>query len=183
MTDKGRILNSGLPAQQKTRFSEVIKKWKIASAENETFSLSDTNINLNTYSQTPEQMSLNDRKQIHLLKILKDELLQNGSTFIKTKNTRFNHQSGLEDFLDHMITNTPQKVINHQIHQTGDSDHHICEFTIKTTSTPFFPKYILRRDYEKVDWDNLKIFVKFDHRQAIARNSKDPLKLLLLSKK
>ena len=169
MTNEGKIINSGSPANQKLRFAEVVKNWKTANAETETFSLSDTNINLNTYNLSPNQMTLNDRKQIHLLKILKDEIFQNGATFIKTENTRFNHQSGQEDFLDHMITNSPQKVINHQIYKTGDSDHHVCEFTVKTTTTPYFPKYIQRRDYEKVDWENLKTLVKNDHRQNIAQ--------------
>ena len=39
---------------------------------------------------------------------------------------------------------------------TGDSDHFIGKFNIKTKTNPSIPRFIIKRNYEMINWDQLK---------------------------
>ena len=138
----GAIPISGTPASQKQRLWDVSQKWKVAMMENETISLSDTNVDFNTLHMRPDQMDHQNRKLVPLIKILQSQIFNEGASFIPTNSTRYNPISKKYNFLDHMITNRPENVISHLIQPSGASDHDMCIFTIKTTTKPNHPKYI-----------------------------------------
>ena len=84
------IPDTNTPQQQLYRFNEMSNKWQIAMAEHPTMSLSDTNVNTNTIDMSPQNMHIQDRKQIPIMRALQDKILNNGACIIKTDNTRYN---------------------------------------------------------------------------------------------
>ena len=156
MGPDGHIPNTASPASQRERLTQITIPWKKAMSENVTHSFSDTNINTNSMYKPPHSISIQDRKQIHLTIILQAEIFNSGASYIKTDNTRYNYLTKQSDLIDHCISNHPEQVVNHTIYPTGDSDHNIGKFIIKTKTNPSFPRYIFKRDYEIIDWDELK---------------------------
>ena len=157
MGQDSHIPNTASPANQRERLQQITIPWKKAMSENVTHSFSDTNINTNSLYKPPHSISIQDRKQIHLTRILQTEIFNSGASFIKTENTRYNYLTRKSDLIDHCVTNHPEQIANHTIIPTGDSDHNIGKFTIKTKYNPSHPRYIFKRDYEYIDWDKMKI--------------------------
>ena len=148
--------------------------WKKALQEAETISLSDTNVNFNSLHLRPDQMDHQDRKQIPLMKILQSDIFNEGAAYIPTRSTRYNHQSKKYDFLDHLITNHPENITSHYIQSNGASDHDLCVYTLKTTTKPNHPKYIITRDLKQIDWEYFNSQLSQDHRLTEAALSDDP---------
>ena len=144
------------PSSQRERLRAVTTQWKVAMSEGTTHSFSDTNLNSNSFNKQPDTMTTHDRKQIHLTKILKAEIFNNGAAYINTEDTRYNPVTKKTDKIDHCITTNPELIANHTILKTGDSDHFIGKFTIKTKNNPSQPKFIIKRDYDLIDWDQMK---------------------------
>ena len=105
-------------------------------------------------------------KQTPVLRILKNKILNNGVSIIPTKNTRYNYQTKSEEWLDHCMTTNPEKLVSQTIHNTGDSDHYIGQFTFSTTTKTTQPRYAISRDWKKINWDllksNLKNYIDLD---------------------
>ena len=119
-------------------------------------------------------MTINDRKQVHILNLLKHEIFNNGTSVIKTNDTRYNPQSKTTDFLDHCISTHPEKIISNKIHSTGDSDHKVCEYTLRTTVKPTHPRYVLSRNYKEVNWDKLKSDISSNPKLKLTNDMQDP---------
>ena len=179
MGETNAIPNTAGPANQKKRINAIASLWRTAMNERETHSFSDTNVNLNTMGQAPHEMSINEHKQIPILNILQHEILNNGSSVVKTEDTRYNHQSKKTDSLDHCISTHPEKIINNKIHKTGDSDHRIGEFTLQTTTKPNYPKYVMSRNYKKVDWDKLKSYIANNPKLKAIYDLDDPTQICM----
>ena len=157
MGEKEHIPGTLSPSSQRERLNSITNQWKLAMDEGVTHSFSDTNLNTNSKDKTPASMSIQDRKHIHLMRILQSEIFNKGASYINTDDTRFNHQTKMTDKIDHCITTNPELVTNHQILKTGDSDHFIGKFTIKTKNNPSHPRFIIKRDYKNINWDQLKV--------------------------
>ena len=122
----------------------------------------------------PQSMHLQDRKQIPIWRILQDKILNNGSCIFKTDNTRYNWLTKKEDTIDHLIMNTPQNVVGTTVLKTGESDHNIMVFTIKTTNPPTHYRYYLSRNYKLINWDQMKTYVTKDTQLVDGSLSSDP---------
>ena len=144
------------PASQRERLTSIANQWKSAIREGITFSFSDTNLNTNSMNLNPNEMSIQDRKHIQLMRILQSEVFNSGTSYINTEDTRYNHFTKSTDKIDHCITTNPELVTNHQIIKSGDSDHYIGKFTIKTKYNPSHPRFIIKRDYQDINWDQLR---------------------------
>ena len=79
-----------------------------------------------------------------------------------------------EDTIDHLITNSPQNIVANTVLKTGQSDHNILIFTVKTTNPPTHPRYFLSRNYKSVNWDQMKLGVSSDPQLVNACQSSDP---------
>ena len=130
--------------------------------ECQTISLSDTNVNTNIIDKDPHQIHTQDRKTIPILRALQDKIFNSGACFIKTENTRYNWLTKCEDTIEHCIMNTPQNIVSHTVYKTGESDHNILQFTVKTTISPTHPRYFITRDYKSVKWDEMKTAISND---------------------
>ena len=64
-------------------------------------------------NKPPNTISIQDRKQIHLTKILQSEIFNNGASYINTEDTRYNHLTKTTDKIDHCITTNPELIANH----------------------------------------------------------------------
>ena len=170
----GRIEGTNTGKQVKDRMTKLTDKWLIASKENETISLSDTNLNSTNLNKQPNEMDPHDRKQIPAIRILRDKILNNGISIIPTKSTHYNYQTKTEECIDHCMTTNPEKLLNQTIHKTGDSDHYIGQFTFSTTTKPTQPRYVLTRQWENINWDLLKMNLKDDIDLDQANFSNDP---------
>ena len=157
MGQEVHIPNTASPASQRERLTQITIPWKKAMMENTTHSFSDTNINTNSLYKPPHTISIQDRKQIHLTRILQTEIFNSGASFIKTDNTRYNNLTRQSDLIDHCIRNRPEHIADHSIFTTGDSDHSIAKFVIRTKTNPSHPRYIYKRDYDLIDWDVMKL--------------------------
>ena len=167
----GHIPGTDTPQMCKLRFTKTTEMWNKAMDECHTVSLSDTNINLNTINTKPDDMSDHDRKQIPIMRLLKQEILNKGASYIKTKGTRYNHKSKKDDFLDHCITTKPEAITSHKVNVTGDSDHNICEYTLTMKVKISNPRYFISRNFKNIDWDELNQGLVKDQRILNAEKS------------
>ena len=159
---------------QKERLKEISIQWKLANTEGETFSFSDTNLNMKKLGLQPTLLDQYDRRLYPLMLQFQNEILNENNCIIRTNDTRYNPITKNTDFIDHCITNCPDKISNHIIHNTGDSDHYIGQFSISTTTKPNTPRYILSRKLDIVNWDQLKYDISVDQRLADAADLLDP---------
>ena len=144
------------------RMSEVADKWLAATKETETITLADTNINLTNLNKLPSELNPHDRKQIPVTRILKNIVLNNGVSIIPTKNTRYNHLTKCEEWIDHCYTTHPEKLQSQRIHETGDSDHFIGQFVFNTTCKTTQPRYVITRNWKDLNWDLLRLNLQND---------------------
>ena len=154
--------------------SEVAAKWLEATKENETITLADTNINLTNLNKQPTELDPHDRKQIPVSRILRNMVLNNGVAIIPTRNTRYNHQTKLEEWLDHCYTTHPEKLQSQTIHVTGDSDHYIGQFVFNTTTKTSQPRYIINRNWKEINWDLLRLNLHNDSDLDQVNSMEDP---------
>ena len=116
------------PAKQQERLAKVAEIWSQQLSKGETVSMSDTNINLSKKFNTPEELSTTNRKLIPLYRMLQNKIFNNGAVTIKTLPTKI-YQLKENTFIDHCITNWPNKVLNHEVLKYGFSDHLSTKFT------------------------------------------------------
>ena len=174
-----RIMDTDSISSQKERLQAVATKWKQALDERESYSFSDTNLNLRNLGTLPTQMNSHDRKHYPLLLVFQTMILNEGAGVIPTDDTRYNPQTKITEFLDHCVTNYPDKIINKQINKTGDSDHYIGEFTIETKVKTTIPRYILSRKFELINWDVLKLKLYDEQRLKDVSQLTDPSEICL----
>ena len=106
-------------------------------------------------------------------------VLNEGAGIVQTEDTRYNPQTKITEFLDHCVTNYPDRIINKQINKTGDSDHYIGEFSIETKVKTTIPRYIISRKYDLIDWDVLKLNLIDDQRLKDVSHISDPSEICL----
>ena len=123
------IPNTETTKSQKVRFQKVADVWSQQMQTNEVISLSDTNINLNKNFNSPNLLNDSDRKTIPLFRILQDKIFNMGATVINTKPTKI-YEDKPNSFIDHLITNYPQKILHHKVLDHAISDHLMVIFTI-----------------------------------------------------
>ena len=129
MTDTGSMPNTKSIKQQTLRFNQIVNIWsqQLSDEKVEVISMSDTNINLNMDYNTPQKLDIDDRKLIPLFRILNQNIFNKGASYIQTKPTKINHKKDYT-FIDHLITNYPNKIIHSQVVFDGSSDHLITKF-------------------------------------------------------
>ena len=171
---KSRIPETNSVNSQNERLKAVAVKWRQAMNEGETHSFSDTNLNLRNLGKLPTELNFHDRKLYPLQLTLQTLILNEGAGVIITNDTRYNPQSRITEFIDHCITNRPEKINNQTIHRTGDSDHFIGQFQIKTRTKPCTPRFILSRKWELVNWDLMKVKLHDDPDLKEISNLTDP---------
>ena len=174
MGPHGRIPDTNINTEVIKRINEVTKNWLQAAKETETITFADTNINLANINKLPHELNPHDRKQIPAMRILKDKILNEGITVINTKETRYNHITKTEEWIDHCYTTNPEKLSNQTIHHTGDSDHFIGQFTFTTTVKPSHPRFVITRDWDRINWDLIKLNLSIDPDLEQAATMKDP---------
>ena len=70
---------------QKERLKEISSKWKIANAECEVFSFSDTNLNMKNMGLQPTLLDQYNRKLYPLMLQFQNEILNENNCIIKNK--------------------------------------------------------------------------------------------------
>ena len=175
MTESGKITNTKSIKKQITRFSQIIKIWsqQISEPNTEVISMSDTNINLELDYTTPQNLDQEDRKLLPLYRILHQEIFNKGASFIPTKPTKIHHKKNYT-FIDHLITNLPNKIIQNQVIFNGSSDHLMTKFTRLSKSLISQPKFRTMRKFSEVNWYQLRSEIQYDPDLQTAETSKDP---------
>ena len=172
-----RIEGTNTGTHVKNRITKLTDKWLKASQENETVSFSDTNLNMVNLNKLPNEVNPHDRKQIPAIRILRDKILNNGISIIPTKGTRYNYQSKNEECIDHCMTTHPERLLNQTIHKTGDSDHYIGQFNFSTITKPTQPRYVMTRQWDKINWDLVKLNLSNDIDLDQTNHIDDPSKI------
>ena len=108
------VPNTDTIKKQKERFKKITEKWREAILERETISLSDTNIDLSKDFTQPDSLSDFDKILIPLYRMLNDNIFSNNTSVIKTIPTKV-YTRKPNTFIDHLITNCPQKISGHLI--------------------------------------------------------------------
>ena len=172
-------LNGAIPEtksvkEQTQRFLKVIKIWsnQILLDQNEIISMSDTNINLNLNYSAPETLEYHDRKMIPLYRILNTQIFNLGASNIKTAPTKINHHKEYS-YIDHLITNHPNKIIQPRVIKSGWSDHLITTFTRLTKNQILIPKYRIIRKFNDINWSQVKAEIQHDSRMKTILQSTD----------
>ena len=150
----GAIANTNSVQSQVNRLKTITTKWKQSLNERETISVGDTNLDLNIDYTNPTQLSQHNRSLIPIYRVLNEDILSNGAVPIKTRPTKTNIQKP-STWIDHLITNKPEKISDHKIIPTGLSDHLILIFYRKNKNPPHHKKFSLTRNFKEVDWDKL----------------------------
>ena len=171
---KNKIPETDSVNSQNDRLKTVASSWKQAMDEGECYTFSDTNLNLRNLGKTSQELDFHDRKLYPLQLTFQTMILNQGAGLILTNDTRYNPQKKVTEFIDHCTTNHPEKIINQIIHKTGDSDHFIGQFLIRTQTKPSTPRYILSRKWDLVNWDQVKTNLINDPDLAATSQMTDP---------
>ena len=177
MGTNSRIEGTNSIASQKERLLRMTAKWKEAMDEGESYSFSDTNLNLRNLGIQPTQLDFHDRKLYPLMLVMQSQIFNEGGGIIKTEDTRYNPQKKTTEFLDHCITNHPEKITNQKILKTGDSDHYIGQFSLKTKNKPIIPRFVISRKWDNINWDEVKVKLYCDTQLTLASQSEDPTEI------
>ena len=102
------------PKSQEDRFQKIANIWEQQIKNGETVSLSDTNLDLSKNFQNTQELSESNIKLVPIYRILQEKVFNAGAAVISTKPIKI-HQNRENTFIDHMITNWPNKVIHHEI--------------------------------------------------------------------
>ena len=95
-----------------------------------------------------------------------------GATVINTKPTKI-YEDKPNSFIDHLITNYPQKILHHKVLDHAFSDHLMVLFTISNKKVINHQKYRIIRKFEQIDWDQLNAELATDQRIQLAETSDD----------
>ena len=138
--DNGKaIIGTESPRAQNVRFKSVINKWAtLLEHEEEVISISDTNIDLDKDYAKIHNFEPHERVMIPLYRTLVTQIYNRGASWIKTPPTKIHHRKNYTN-IDHMFTNQPHKIINHEILKNGASDHLILKFTRTSKNQMFSP--------------------------------------------
>ena len=139
----------------------------------EVISVSDTNLDLSLDFNKPNQMEFHERKLIPLYRILNEFFLNLGASVIQTKPTKI-HLKKQYSFIDHLITNKPENIINSQVIFNGYGDHLIQKFTRTNKQQVKFPAFRIVRDYKVVNWYQLRVEIRNDPLYISSQLDKDP---------
>ena len=146
-----------IPAQT-ARWERLTNKWKQANDEDrEVISLGDTNLDSLQWDKNWENLSQYDKQKSQMVKILKEKILQNGTTKI---NKDFTRQDNIPDrrksCLDQIFTNKPEKMNNTKTHYSTFSDHAMVEFNKNIKKKTNTKRYIKIRSMKNFNNENSK---------------------------
>ena len=161
--------------KQINRFKTIIQQWTNALKEGkEVIVLMDSNIDTLTDST---------HNKTHKITTIQNILLEHINTYNLTihndKPTHFPPRRAVS-CIDHIITNTPNKILNTTTHKNSMSDHAYLTTKYMTKEQIYTPKFISLRDNRQLTKQNLKIcidlnqnfknIVKFNHPNDIANS-------------
>ena len=128
------------------------------------FSVSDTNINLNKDFSNTDSLDINEEeKTIKLYKLLQNKIFTTGTTLIKTPPTKINVNKE-NTYIDHIFSNVPQKISSQKIIRNGYSDHFLIQFIRKSKNLKSHPSYTVTRNYNLINWDQMRESISTDTR-------------------
>ena len=166
------IPNTETPKNQNIRFLKVAEIWSQQIQKYEVISISDTNINLKKNYNNTNELKESDKKLIPIFRILQKQIFNMGASVIQTKPTKI-YEDKPNTFIDHLISNFPQKIIHHQVLDYAFSDHLMVLFTVYNKKVIHKQKFKMVRKFEKVDWDQLTAELYNDNRIQLAEVSQD----------
>ena len=151
----------GLPGtetqrSQNIRFQKISQIWSQQLENHEVISLSDTNIDLSKNFFNSDEISDSDKKLTQIYKMMQDNIFNKGASLIKTLPTKI-YDKKMNTYIDHLITNYPQKILDHKVLPYQFSDHLMVNFTVSNKTKIHNPKYRLVRKFSKINWDQLNL--------------------------
>ena len=116
---------SGTHPSQRARWDRILSNWERAILEDrEIVTLGDMNIDSLLWDTPTENWAPYDKAKIPLYLMLRERILNTGTTKVNSEYTRSENQPGGRiSCLDHIYTNHPEKINNHTTIHSTFSDH------------------------------------------------------------
>ena len=176
---QGAVPDTDSINEQTKRLKAISEKIKKSITEQDTVTLSDTNLDFSIDWAHPSTMPPRARNYNPLYRIYREELFNNGLTVIKTAPTK-HYLNQPDTTIDHLMTTTPNKIISHQVLHNYSSDHYPVTFTWSSKGQKSGIKYLVTRKFKNINWEEIRANLLNDNRLVEATLSTGPSEIYSL---
>ena len=170
---EGAIPDTNSIEDQTKRLKGITKKICQSMQENNTITLSDTNLDFSIDWFHPSTMNTSARKYNPLYRVFREDLFNQGMAVINTPPTK-HYINQPDTTVDHLMTSSPDKILNHKILKFYNSDHYPIMFIWSQKGQFSGIRNAITRKFKNVDWNEIRSKLSQDVRLATATCSTDP---------
>ena len=118
-------------------------------------------------------MNASAKKHNPLYRVFREDLFNQGMAVINTPPTK-HYINQPDTTIDHLMMSSPDKILNHQILKSYNSDHYPVMFTWSQKGQLSGIIYIIPRKFKNINWNEIRGKHSQDVRLATATCSTDP---------